>query len=102
MYKEIYKNVFIDGYKQLDVMENRNCFLIKIEELKPYIVEFNKDSVIKIKNYPLSCTIREKEYYLVIIITYNECTFLQIMEFKKHKLEKETHFYNLKDKAKQS
>lgn len=49
-----------------------------IEELKPYIVKFNKNVTIKPKIYPLDCTIKNKNQWLIIIITYDKCIFFAI------------------------
>ena len=45
------KNVFVDGHEWSNVVENCKNFLQKIEELKPYIVEFEENGVIKPKIY---------------------------------------------------
>lgn len=37
----------MDKYKWVDVIEDCKKFLSKIEELKPYIIEFEKNSIIK-------------------------------------------------------
>ncbi len=75
VYKEICKNVFIDGYKRSNVVEDQNCFLTKMEKLKPYIIEFNEDGTIKAKDYLLNAAIGGKECYPIIEITHDECTF---------------------------
>lgn len=46
VYKKVCKNVFINHHEQPDVVEDQNCFFTKIEELKLYIVEFNKNGAI--------------------------------------------------------
>lgn len=91
--------MFIDDHEQPNMVEDQNCFLIKIEELKLYIIEFNKDSTIKAKDYPVDCAIGEKKHYPIIVITYNEYTFSANNRIWKHGLKKKTHFYNLKNKA---
>lgn len=45
------KDVFVDGYKLPNVVENHYFFFTQIEELKPYIIEFDEDGVIKAKEY---------------------------------------------------
>lgn len=75
MYKKICKNIFINGHKQLDMVKDQNCFLTKIKKLKLYIVEFNKDGAIKMKDYLVNCKIRGKKCCLIIIITYNKYIF---------------------------
>lgn len=51
-------------------------FLNKIKELKPYLVEFNKNNIIKDKIYPPDWAVRGKDCQLIIIITHNICIFL--------------------------
>lgn len=41
------KNVFIDKYKQLNIIKDFKFFLQKIEESKPYILEFKENNIIK-------------------------------------------------------
>ena len=74
-YKDVHKDVFIDGHERSDVVEDCKVFLNKIEELKPYIVEFDEDGAIKPKVYLLDCVIGGNDRQLIIVITHNECTF---------------------------
>ena len=74
-YKDVKKNVFIDGHKQPNIIEDRKKFFEKMEELKPYLVEFNEDGTIKEKNYLANCTVGDSNRRPVIVIIYNECTF---------------------------
>lgn len=46
-YKDLKKDVFVDGHERSDVVEDRKRFLEKMEELKPYLVEFNEDGTMK-------------------------------------------------------
>ena len=57
-YKNIYKDVFIDRYKQPDIVGDCKIFLEKIEKLKLYTVEFDNNSIIKAKVYSLYCKVR--------------------------------------------
>ena len=75
MYKELRKDVFVDGHKQLDMAEDRNRFLTKIEELKSYMVEFNEDDVMKAKDYLVDCVVGGEKYRPIIVITHDKCTF---------------------------
>lgn len=95
-YKHIYKNIFINGYEYLNVVKNRNNFLIKIEDLKPYIVEFEENDKIKSKIYLLSCIIRKSDWQPIIIITYDECTFSINNSIKKTWTKVENTFLQLK------
>lgn len=54
--------MFIDKYKWLDRVEDQNLFLPKIEELKSYIIEFDTDSIIKVKEYSINYMIGGDEY----------------------------------------
>lgn len=51
-------------------------FLKTIKKLESYLVEFKEDSTMKTKNYPSDCKIRGDERQPIIVITYDECTFL--------------------------
>lgn len=62
IYQDLHKNVFVDGHKQPDVVEDCANFLKRIEELKPYIVEYNQDRVIKPKMYPSNCAVGGKDH----------------------------------------
>lgn len=75
VYKNVRKDVFIDGHERPDVVEDRNKFLQKMEELKPYLVEFKKDGTMKEKIYPSDCAVDGEERRPVIVITHDECTF---------------------------
>ncbi len=50
--------MFIDGHERLDMVENQNNFLTRIEDLKPYIVKFKKYVAIKPKIYLSDCILR--------------------------------------------
>lgn len=72
----MHKDLFVDGYKTVDVVNNHANFLKKLEELKPFLVEFNKDGIIKSKIYPSNCIVGSENSRLIIVITYNVCIFL--------------------------
>ncbi len=46
-----------------------------MEELKPYMIEFDEDGTMKAKDYPSNCVIGGEEWRPIIVITYDECTF---------------------------
>lgn len=46
------KDKFVDDYKQSDVIKDHINFLRKMEKLKFYMIEFNKNSIVKSKVYP--------------------------------------------------
>lgn len=58
VYKDVQKDVFVDGHERSDVVEDRSNFLEKMEELKPYMVEFNEDGTMKPKVYPPDCAVK--------------------------------------------
>lgn len=60
---KIFKKVFIDRHEQPDVIKDYNHFLKKIEKLKPYMIEFEKN------------TVNEEKCWLVIMIKVNEYIF---------------------------
>lgn len=67
-YKNVCKNVFIDRFKQSDIMEDYKNFLKKIEKLKPYMIEFEEKSIMKIKIYLFDYIIYSNDHCLIIII----------------------------------
>ena len=67
--------MFVDGHERPDVVEDCVNFFKKMEELKPYIVEFDQDGAMKLKMYPFDCAVRGEDCRSVIIITHDECTF---------------------------
>ena len=74
-YKNVRKNVFVDGHEQADVVEDRKNFLKKMEELKLYMIEFYENGAIKPKTYPPDCVVGEENRQPVIVITHDKCTF---------------------------
>ena len=74
-YKDVYKNVFIDGHEPPNIVEDYKVFLEKIKELKPYIVEFNKNGAMKPKIYPLDSIIGSNNRQPIIEITHDEWIF---------------------------
>lgn len=74
-YKDVCKDMLIDKHEQPDVIGDYKVFLNKIEELKSYIVEFNKSDVIEPKIYLIDYIIEDNNWQPIIIITYNKYTF---------------------------
>lgn len=60
--------MFVDGYKQLNIIKNCANFVRKIEELKSYIVKFNQNGVIKPKIYFFNCAVKRENCQPVAII----------------------------------
>ena len=67
-YKDVRKEVFVDGHERADVVEDRINFLQKMEELKPYIVEFGENGAMKPKVYPADF------FYFFIFLFYSGFT----------------------------
>lgn len=57
-YKNIYKDMFINRHEQSNIIKNYKVFFNKIKKLKPYIIEFDKDSIIKYKVYFSNCIVK--------------------------------------------
>lgn len=74
-YKNMKKDVFIDGHKWSNIIKNHKKYLKKIKELKLYLVKFNENNTIKEKNYLANCTVGGNNYQPVIIITHDRYTF---------------------------
>ena len=51
------KDVFTNRYEWPNVVKNCNNFLKKIEELKPYIIEFEEDDGMKAKISLFDCAV---------------------------------------------
>lgn len=75
MYKDVQKNVFVDRHERFNVVEDCSNIVKKMEELKPCMVKFNKDSTMKPKTYPPYCTVKGENKQSIIVITYNVYTF---------------------------
>lgn len=74
-YKNIEKGVFVDKHKSSDMIEDYKKFLSRIKDLKPYLIEFNKDGSIKIKEYPNNYAMERDICWPVIVIIHDECIF---------------------------
>lgn len=75
VYKKIQKDIFVDKHKWLNVIENCQKFLKKIEDFKPYIVEFEENDIIKPKVYFQDYIIEDNERQPIIGIIYDKYTF---------------------------
>ena len=69
------KDVFIDRNEHSNVVKDPNNFLIKMEDLKPYIIEFDEDNKTKPKNYSSDCTIGDNDRKPIIVFTHEKYTF---------------------------
>ena len=74
-YKDIKKDVFVDGYKWPDMVEDCKKFLNIIKDHEPYLIKFEENRSIKTKNYPNNCVLREDVGCSIIVIIYNEYIF---------------------------
>lgn len=74
-YKDVRKDMFVDGHERSDIVEDSTNFLRRMEELKPYMVEFDENDVMKPKVYSSDCAVRGENRRPIIVITHDECTF---------------------------
>lgn len=74
-YKNIYKDVFIDGYEWPKIVEDHTNFLKVMKDLKLYMIEFEEDKTMKLKVYPHNYIIEDPNWHPFMIITYNKCIF---------------------------
>ena len=90
-YENVRKDVSIDEYKRSDVVKN----------LKPYMVEFEKNCAIKTEIYPSDCVMEGDNHRPIIVITHDDVIFLPTMKFEDLGLKLKTFFYDPKvvDKA---
>ena len=56
-YQNIKKDVFVDRHERPDVVADYERFLKTTEELKPYMVKFNEDGIMKDKKYSYNCVV---------------------------------------------
>ena len=68
-----------------------------MEELKPYIFEFEKDCTMKPKVYPSDCEVGKNNRQHIVVITYNECIFFAKDGFRKALTQKGDTFSRAKD-----
>lgn len=78
-------------------MQDRKNFLEKIKEFKLYMVEFDKNSIMKEKIYLFNCIVYSFYCYLIIIITYDECIFFANNSIQKVLTQKEEIFLQSKN-----
>lgn len=65
----------MDKYKQFDIVEVYTNFLKEIKKLKPYMVDFFEDNVMKPKVYSFNYKVKNENSWLIIVITYDEYIF---------------------------
>ena len=70
-----------------------------MEELKPYIVEFDKNGAMKPKVYSADCAIGGNNRQPVIIITHDKCTFSANNGIQKAWTQKGVTFLRPKDRG---
>lgn len=71
----MHKDAFINEYKRSNVIKDCENFLKKIEELKPYMIKFKKNVVIKTKIYIFDCKEKRLNLCPIIIIIHDKCIF---------------------------
>lgn len=75
IYRDIKKDVFVNGHERANVVEDRKAFLKIMLDLEPYLVEFDSKGNMKDKVYPYDCQIGRIDWRSVIAIMHDECTF---------------------------
>ena len=74
-WRDVKKGVYVDGHERQDVVEYRERFIESLEELWPYIVEFEDDGTIVNKVYPENCVVGGLDRQPIILVTHDESTF---------------------------
>ena len=74
-YNDVRKDVFINTHERSDVMEDRKNLLGRMEELKLYMVEFEKNGVMKEKIYLPDCAVHSPNRHPIIVLTHDGYTF---------------------------
>lgn len=74
-YKNIRKDIFINGHEQADVVEDQTRFLQRMKELEPYMIEFEQDGTMKPKTYPSDCAAGGEKCQPIVVITHDESIF---------------------------
>lgn len=74
-YKNVKKDVFINRHIQLNIIEDHNRFQNKIKKLKSYLVEFDKDNIIKNEMYLFYYIVDSENCQPIIQMTYNKYIF---------------------------
>lgn len=75
IYRDIKKDVFVNGHERANVVEDRKAFLKIMLDLEPYLVEFDSKGNMKDKVYPHDCQVERIDWRPVIVIMHDECTF---------------------------
>jgi len=56
-YTDVRKGIYIDGHERKDVVTYREEFVKALEDLWPFVVEFEDDGSMREKEYPPGCTV---------------------------------------------
>ena len=74
-YKDVHKDVFIDGHERSDVVEDCKNFLRRMEEFKLYMIEFEENGAMKEKIYLPDYAVHSPNRRPIIVITHDKCIF---------------------------
>jgi len=74
-WRDVKKGVYVDGHEREDVVEFRKRFIERLEELWPYVVEFEDDGTMVNKVYPEDCMVGGPGRRPIILVTHDESTF---------------------------
>lgn len=86
--------MFVDGHERPDVIENCEQFLTRMKEMEPYLVEFREDGTMKEKDYLLDCAVGGENCRPIIVITYDDVHFPQMIVFERYGLKWVKFFYD--------
>jgi hypothetical protein len=74
-WQEVKKGVFMDGHEREDVVTDRMKFLQKMQDLEPYLVDFDISGRMLEKAYPDNCQVGGQQRRPTILITHDESIF---------------------------
>lgn len=74
-HQDVRKGVFITGHETPDVVEDRKSFLERMDEIKPFMFEFEESGAMKQKVYPPDCAVGGEDRRPFVSITHDGCTF---------------------------
>lgn len=74
--EKVQKGVFFHDRKREDMVEYRKTFLNKMKVIFTYFMQFSKNALILLKDYPKIYIIVGPNKWSIIMITFNRSTFL--------------------------
>lgn len=83
MYEDMDKDIIIEVYERRNVIKDCANFLKKMDKLNSFWIKFNEDDTMKSKVYFFNYIIRGKNFWPIIIITYDKYIFLANNKIQK-------------------